>query len=181
MPPKRAAKRASANDSSTSKRSKIDGESGPSPALPNKNKRWAAVSASANAEADYRLATGNPVHAYSYICICRPPFEREDDEDEWEDEQSDDEDNPQESSDRCDGGQSCLCNKPAADHPEHPWLITYAGWRKFYTQHIHASLRCPDNFDMYTYNDHAGYGMLEVVQNLLLDYVESDSNWKEQW
>lgn len=33
---------------------------------------------------------------------------------------------------------------------------------------------------MYTLNDHAGYGVMEVVQNLLLDFEDAASNWKEQ-
>lgn len=32
-------------------------------------------------------------------------------------------------------------------------------------QRINADLRNPDFFNMYTFNDHAGYGVLEVVQN----------------
>lgn len=41
-------------------------------------------------------------------------------------------------------------------------------------------VRDPDNFGMYTFNDHLAYGALEVIQNLMLDYEEA-SNWQEQW
>lgn len=34
---------------------------------------------------------------------------------------------------------------------------------------------------MYTYNDHLGYGIMELVQNLLLDFDEAKATWKEQW
>ncbi|RAH71294.1 uncharacterized protein BO66DRAFT_410467 [Aspergillus aculeatinus CBS 121060] len=43
------------------------------------------------------------------------------------------------------------------------------------------NLRNPDAFDMYTFNDHAGYGAIEVAQNVLLDFHEAAGNWKEQW
>lgn len=36
-----------------------------------------------------------------------------------------------------------------------------------------AAVCNPDMFDMYTYNDHQAYGMLEVIQNLLLDWDEA--------
>lgn len=59
--------------------------------------------------------------------------------------------------------------------------MTNAGLRKFIVLQIHATLRDPDLFNLYTYNDHAGYGVMEVVQNVLLDFEEAKSNWKEQW
>jgi len=105
----------------------------------------------------------------------------EDDDDEDDDDEDDDENNDEPPRQRCDGGKKCLCNKLAADHPDHAWTITRAGHELLLTQHIHAQLRCPDNFDMYTFNDHHGYGMLEVIQNLVLDFVEAEGNWHEQW
>jgi hypothetical protein len=98
--------------------------------------------------------------------MCPPPFERhDDDDDEWEDVSSGEEEHASgnEKEDigkdkqkhRCDGGSSCLCKKPAADHPEYPWIITVAGFQKCFAQHIQISLRDPDNFEMYTFNDHA--------------------------
>jgi hypothetical protein len=41
-------------------------------------------------------------------------------------------------------------------------------------------LRDPDGFGMYTYNDHFGYGVLELAQNLILDFEEAEG-WKEKW
>lgn len=43
-----------------------------------------------------------------------------------------------------------------------------------------AAVRCPDNFGMYTFNDHEAYGYLEVCQNLMLDWDEA-TTWQEQW
>lgn len=33
---------------------------------------------------------------------------------------------------------------------------------------------------MHTHNDQFGYGLVEMLQNMILDFVESP-NWREQW
>jgi hypothetical protein len=60
-------------------------------------------------------------------------------------------------------------------------IITQAGLHKFLAQRTMTYLRCPDMFDMYIYNDFYPYGILEVLENLLLDYLEAKDDWKEQW
>lgn len=60
-------------------------------------------------------------------------------------------------------------------------VITKAGLAKFLSQRTMTYLRRPDMFDMCIYNDFYSYGILEVLENLLLDYVEAEGNWKEQW
>lgn len=169
MPPKRAAP----SGGSQAKRSRPSTDAvetapvGQVAAIP-PSKRWAAVSGSGNAEASYKLSMQNPIEAYSFICMCRPPF-------------NDGGDDEEESNGKCDSGKTCLCKKPAADHPDHPWKLTVAGREKFFAQHVHASLRSPGSFGMYTINDHGAYGVLELVQNLILDFEEAAGNYKEQW
>lgn len=115
------------------------------------------------------------------MCICPPSWTKDEDEDEDEndvdddDDDGDDEDESDEEEDdgseedednsnasrsgrqksktKCDNGKTCLCYKPAHDHPEHDWVITYAGFRKWIAQFSMGPVRCPDVFDMYTYND----------------------------
>lgn len=70
--------------------------------------------------------------------------------------------------------------KPATEHPDHSWVIV-AGIQKFITLSIQSQVRDPDAMDMYTYNDHFGYGVLELAQNLLLDFDEAKGDWKQQW
>ncbi|KAK3934519.1 hypothetical protein QBC46DRAFT_427091 [Diplogelasinospora grovesii] len=120
-------------------------------------------------EAHYRHVLKNADRAYGYICWCRPPF-------------------PDANVEaiggnglqaRCDAGRTCLCNKPAQDHPDHPWITTCAGRCKFFSQHNHVQLRDPANFR--THSGYEGLGVLEVLENLLLDFVEADSSWQEQW
>ncbi|KAK4153779.1 hypothetical protein C8A00DRAFT_33465 [Chaetomidium leptoderma] len=95
--------------------------------------------------------------------------------------ESDDDDDDEEDEDACDGGDTCLCGKPAQEHPDHKWIATHACRRKFLGQVDMALFRDPNNFGMHTFTDHEAYGMVEVVENLLLDFVEADSNWREQW
>jgi len=152
-----------------------------------KSKRWSAVSGSANLEVAYRIDTKDKNKAYKFVCMCQVPFSTgegdSDDEDDWddEDEEEQDQDSDKPKRARCDGGKTCLCDKAAADHPDHPWKLTYAGKAKFFAQRTHAGLRDPDRFSMYTHNDHANYGVLELVENLINDFEEAGDNWKEQW
>ncbi|KAI1139469.1 hypothetical protein F5Y05DRAFT_378997 [Hypoxylon sp. FL0543] len=186
MPPKRAA---SGSGTSSRKRTKTPTDE---PDEPPRSKRWSAVSASANADADYKMTWKNPDKWYSFITICSPiQGEEDEDEDEddedGEDEEDDNDNDVDETDDDARGGpkcgkKDCICFKPVRENPDHPWIISQAGYRKYYTQHIHLSLRDPDSFGMYTYNDHAGRGCLEMVQNLFLDYVEAaERGWREQW
>lgn len=192
MPPKRPASTSSStNPTGDPKMSKTDTD------VPPPSKRWSKVSCSRNLDINYKTLTKDPAAAYSYVCMCKLPFsqgldddsdesdEDEGDGDEWETE--DEDEDPKKSKDKgkpkakCDSGRTCLCDKPAADHPDHKLFITMAGNQKFLIQHLHLDLRIPDLFDMYTFNDHASYGCLEVLQNLIIDFVEAEGNWREQW
>lgn len=178
---------------------------------PPRSKRWAKVSASANAEANYRMLWKDEKEAYSFITLCQPSFMQYSDSDSDSDSDSEEESEEEEESDseeqeeedgrteeekekdkangrlgpRCEEKAKCICFLPTSLNPEHKWTISFAGFHKFQNQFIQASLRVPDNFDMYTINDHAAYGSLEVLQNLFLDYEdatrEQRGGWREQW
>jgi hypothetical protein len=209
MPPKRAAEagpsrakksRPSSDATDAANDNGTDSANAADAPIP-RNRRWAAVSGSGNADDAYKRATRNPLTAYNFVCMCQAPFEDDDDDDEDEDDEDDedDKDNEENGGDgepasgdpekpgqpakrvACDGGKKCLCDKPASDHPDHPWKFSFAGKRKYLTQINLFELRCPDYFGMYTFNDHAGYGVLEMLQNLVLDFEEAAGNYKEQW
>lgn len=198
MPPKRSASSTATGRQAKKGRTSDDSERAALTAA--MSTRWSAVSGSRNIDTSFKLAVQDAQKANTYKCICRPPFLRnEDDEDEDEDEdgyddtdeegeEGDDDDDNNDNDEkknkskktRCDGGRSCLCHKPASEHPTHDWILTYGGYRKFVAQLQMSDLRNPDNFGMYTYNDHLAYGVLEIIQNLFLDYDEA-SSWQEQW
>jgi len=182
MPPKRASTGAGAPASKRSRRSTDalradaptpDAEAeAPTLPKPRRSGRWAKpLSGSANADMSYKIITQDPLKAYEYELLCKPPF------DNGEDEEDEDEDQPG----KCDGGKTCLCMKPASEKPDHPWKMTLAGQTLFCTQRAMCDLRDPDGFSMYTFNDHSAYGTLEVLQNLMLDYEAASKNYKEQW
>jgi len=178
MPPKRAApSSAAANKKSRPSNEGLDPDA-EHVAIPKppRDPRWAAVSGSANADQNYKITMSNPVKAYSFSLLCKGLSPDDDDDDDEEEEEEDPEPKP-----RCDGGKTCLCDKPIADHPDHPWKFSTAGKTKFLVQHTMCDLRDPDNFGMYTFNDHMAYGVLEVLQNLFLDYNNAADNVKEQW
>lgn len=189
MPPKRNA--SGPAKAGPAKRSKPSAST-TARAAPPKSLRWSAVSASRNADASFKDAVQDFDKAYSYLCICQPPFTR-DDYDPYDDDDDDDDESGSENEDndgadkegkkpktKCDGGKSCLCNKPASEHPDHEWTLTKAGYLMFMCQCDMSDVRDPDNFDMYTYNGHRAYGCLEIIQNLFLDFDEA-STWQEQW
>jgi hypothetical protein len=187
--------------SKKSKKSKTDDQSDDPvfAGILHQSKRWAPVSGSRNCDAEYKylIAKQGEEKAYSYICVCRPPWEDDsndsdesDDEDSASEDDDDDDDKSEEDGEDgeksekqppCDGGKTCLCGKPAAEAPDHPWIITHAGLSKFNNTRTMTYLRSPGAFDMDVYNDFEGYGVMEVLENLILDFVEADGNWKEQW
>ncbi|KAI9044001.1 uncharacterized protein KD926_002380 [Aspergillus affinis] len=192
MPPKRAA----AGSTAASKRQKTT----PTTSVVATNHRWAAVSGTGNIYAGYiEQMAKDPEGRYAYKCLCRPPFPdgdyESDEEGSLNEGCSDSEhDNKTNANDketatgenppakpRCDGGKTCLCKKPVAEHPDHPWAFTHAGLSKFIDLRLCGDLRCPDFYDMYTFNDHHSYGIMEVVENLILDFDEAKEDWKEQW
>ncbi|KAL4905127.1 hypothetical protein BDW74DRAFT_153060 [Aspergillus multicolor] len=176
MPPKRTAD----TQGGSSKRSKTNSTAqpqeeiqadAPAPAPNPASKRWSAVSVSRNFAQSF--AEHANYHTYKTLCQARVDGKSAND---------DDNDNDNDKSDaKCDLGEMCMCNKPAADYPEHPFTISEAGHNKFIDQIAHTNVREPDAFDMYVFNDFAGYGVWEVLQNLVLDFVEAKDNWKEQW
>lgn len=121
------------------------------------------------------------------MCICPPNLSGggDDDEDDWDEDEDEAEDEDDDEEDKSSGGgcgrPKCSCHKPINENPDHPWIITKAGYRKMFTMQILVTLRDPDNFSMYTYNDHAGYGVIEVLENFMLDFVDGAHSWKDQW
>ncbi|KAI0112263.1 hypothetical protein GGR51DRAFT_508660 [Nemania sp. FL0031] len=202
MPPKR---KSAASSGPASKKSKQAAAAAPPPAEPAeeyeppRSKRWSELSGSANAEGHYRMVWKDEEKAYSYITLCSASYIRskleDDDYDDDEGEDSETEEGDEEEEDEADDDEErlgqrcskkkCVCFKPLASSPEHPWVISWAGFRKFNNQFTQTNLRDPDNFGMYTFNDHAAYGSLEVLQNLFLDFEEAGKEkrggWREQW
>ncbi|KAM3442414.1 hypothetical protein MY4824_001008 [Beauveria thailandica] len=160
----------------------------PLPPLLRAPERWSAASVSANIARGHEEWLAKPDEAWVWECSCPPRFERpiasfwddeEDEEDEDDEEDDGDSEDKEAKQPEC-GGESCMCDKKAVDHPDYPWVLTMVGKQLYLSQYDLATMRDPDNFRMYTFNDHYGYGLIEMLQNLILDYPESQ-DWKESW
>ncbi|KAI1266316.1 hypothetical protein F5Y18DRAFT_383076 [Xylariaceae sp. FL1019] len=170
-----------------------------------KLERWSRISGSKNAARGYfQMVEKDPTKAYSFYTLCKPlhhltPEENPDydsdaDESEEDDDMMDeDEDEEWEDVDDSEGRvgpkckrKNCICFLPANENPDHQCVISFGGFCKFTTQIELLQLRDPDVFSMHTYNDHANMGVLEVLENLLLDFeMDDDMNqmdeWRERW
>lgn len=51
--------------------------------------------------------------------------------------------------------------------------MTRAGLARYRMAGDVMNLRSPNAFALYTFDDHMAYGVLEVVQNMLLDFDEA--------
>ncbi|KAF6819123.1 hypothetical protein CSOJ01_01508 [Colletotrichum sojae] len=89
----------------------------------------------------------DPEFAFTYICKCPWGTKRDGgDEDEDEDDEEDEEDGAEKP--KCDLGKTCLCDKLAADHPEAPYVITRAAYRKLMNQQVNSQLQVGSEFGM---------------------------------
>lgn len=64
----------------------------------------------------------------------------------------------------------CMCMQAADAHPNHPWIVTKAGYDlyKEWAHQLHC--RDPDNFGMCITSKWDGYGASEVVENMFLAF-----------
>ncbi|KAJ5400482.1 hypothetical protein N7465_010971 [Penicillium sp. CMV-2018d] len=147
------------------------------------NKRWAPVSVSRNIDSEFRLRTRDPVKAFTYVCLGRAPWTMDQGEDDSEDEDEQDEESIEQKKKDDAEADDATTLKPASEHPGEKWIFTNAGVEKWFTLKEGTVVRDPDNFAMYIYNDFFGYAIMELVENLYLDFDEAAAagDWKMQW
>ena len=131
----------------------------PTDQYPQNTKKAATSSKASSTAKDKNGKVSRNVDGKTWICICRPASEIA--KEQYLDE--DDEDTV----DTCGGGKLCLCFKAADDHPEHQWIVTKKGFELMQDWMDQADRRCPDLFDMYIFNDFHGYGICEVIENMV--------------
>lgn len=129
--------------------------------------RWNTPSVSANIAAQYQtFLTDGKQDPFVFALMCDPPFPSGDSDDEEEDEEEtsnnrknkDHGDRP-----KCDDGKKCYCTQLYDVHPEHPYVFIRAAKSMFVDLSSHCEVRDPDNFEMYSFNDHSAYGVLEIL------------------
>jgi hypothetical protein len=98
-----------------------------------------------------------------YLCMQRPVFdvEREFDPEELE------EDEMKAFMAKRKKDAKKYSEKPLSDHPGHTWVISELGMWFREKYFVEAQMRDQDKFGMHIYNDYTGYGMQEVIQNIV--------------
>ncbi|TVY32895.1 hypothetical protein LSUB1_G007488 [Lachnellula subtilissima] len=119
-----------------------------------------------SAAASTSASTGQKTYKYSDASSIYTVAWAEDNEDEDEDEdENGDEDTEKDKNNGNDGEE--MSSREVTDKG---FPITQAGFDMFKHIVIEQEKRDPDCHDMYIFNDYAGYGMTEVLENLLMDF-----------
>lgn len=71
--------------------------------------------------------------------------------------------------------------KPIEDYPNDEWVVNHGAFTKAHSYALMTPLRDPDMFGMHTWSKGFAYGVIEIFENVLLDFDEAKDNWKEQW
>ncbi|SMR44509.1 unnamed protein product [Zymoseptoria tritici ST99CH_3D1] len=102
---------------------------------------------------------------YEYVCTDQPPWAESDSEDD----DDDDEEGEEEEDDEEEDGQEEIDvhGEPLSDHPNCKWMMLKECFDLLDDLATDADRRCPDQFGMYVHNDFYGYGMMEVLENML--------------
>ncbi|EUC50517.1 hypothetical protein COCMIDRAFT_959 [Bipolaris oryzae ATCC 44560] len=63
-----------------------------------------------------------------------------------------------------------IAGYPPEKHPEHKWVIMWEAWHRQDLGGLKAKYCNPDNFGMYIYNDWTNWGMLEIAENMMIEF-----------
>lgn len=116
---------------------------------------------------------------YEYVTICRPRADLEAENDAKPAKQRLKESELFEQ-DKCDGGTECMCNKDPKDHPEWRWVVMREGKKRKLYMTVYSNYSNPGLFHMHVYSDHHGYGIGELIENLLIEFKKA-KNPQEEW
>lgn len=124
---------------------------------------------------------------WEYVCIDYP---LRDLENKTRDDVGDEDDQLDEHADLYEHYEEKYCdtklfNRPASELPDHKWIMLRKAVVLLANAMREAEYHDPDNFQMYVYNDFFGYGLMEMVENFLVDYHKEFSkkqqNLKATW
>jgi hypothetical protein len=112
---------------------------------------------------------------WDFVCYPIPRSERarvqnEDEDEEEEEEEEEDEEgegNGKDAEKDKDDDKEKPYDKLASLHPDWPWSFTMRGIDRCDWWQQEALKRNQDEFDMHIYNDFTGYGMHEVMENIV--------------
>ena len=96
--------------------------------------------------------------------MCRPPWDISAEKRAKDDEYDSDQDDEADEADKC-GTDACMCEKPAANHPDWKWMISKQGLDHVQYLAKEQWKRDQDAQGEYIYNDFSGYGFQELIEN----------------
>ncbi|KAF2442733.1 hypothetical protein P171DRAFT_522459 [Karstenula rhodostoma CBS 690.94] len=112
---------------------------------------------------------------YEYVCVYRPRFDcRLAVNNEEKGEENEDEDEEQTAFKVYRKTNDVLTNEklfaPASDIPEWKWVMMMEGWKTYCEWRRRSNYCQPDYLQMYISNDFYGYGIQELLENLLIKF-----------
>ncbi|KAF2130921.1 hypothetical protein P153DRAFT_395323 [Dothidotthia symphoricarpi CBS 119687] len=115
-----------------------------------------------------KLRDSRTIPLYEYICMHRPHFDYEveiriaggdlDDVHEKYQKQLEED------------SKKGIVLEPAKDHPDWKWTIAWEGFKTCLDYRRRANYCDPDRFSMYIYNDFNGYGLQELMENIIVSF-----------
>lgn len=107
----------------------------------------------------------------AFLFLAQNAIAHDEEEDEDEDEDEGDSDGGEKDADKEGDKEGQKDKKPydklASLHPDWPWYFTMLGVDRFTWWQIEALKRNQDDFDLHVYNDFTGYGMHELMENIV--------------
>ncbi|KPM38636.1 hypothetical protein AK830_g7919 [Neonectria ditissima] len=152
-------------------------------------KHWAMKDEALKKDVAMKDDEGN--QDWDFICLSQASNEDEDDEDEFYNIDDDDEDEG--------AGQAAgkatddfpkepkpnVAGKLASLHPDWVRTISMLGQDRARWWQLEATKRDQDDFDMHIYNDFSGYGRIEVIENIFLQFdsvlKKRNVSYREIW
>lgn len=67
----------------------------------------------------------------------------------------------------------CIRSAPPIAEPAYQWIISKKGIELAQEWTLQQQKRCQDNYDMHIFNDWNGYGISEVIENIVCVHVNS--------
>ncbi|KAI2628795.1 hypothetical protein GGR54DRAFT_636509 [Hypoxylon sp. NC1633] len=115
---------------------------------------------------------------FDYYCMFRPFFDIENENRDKVEAERVGEDDLLERYNREIRAENNIEMEPAADHPEHRWITMWRTWKQFTVWERRAAHTNPDFYNMYISKHFHGFGMQEMVENMLIAFDKQFSKKK---
>ncbi|KAI1380358.1 hypothetical protein F4677DRAFT_406562 [Hypoxylon crocopeplum] len=129
-----------------------------------------------------------PRPPFEYYCMFRPFFDIENENEAKDEYDQVDEDDLLYQYNQEIRAEDNIEMKAASEHPGHRWIAMWQTWKLFTTWERRATYTNPDFFNMFINKHFHGYGMQEMVENMLIAFnrefrkkKRDKKNLKKMW